>query len=265
MEKILEICCGELAAVQAALEGGASRIELCSGLEEGGMTPSLGLVKAAVATGIKEVNVLIRPRSGDFLYSGGDILAMEEDIRMVVAAGASGVVIGALDCRGDVDIPLCRRLIEAAREASGKAGGPHITFHRAFDVCRDPFRSLEAIMDLGCDSLLTSGCQPDACRGIPLLKKLVERAAGGIGIIAGSGVNPANAARILASTGVDGLHSTARTMSRTRMRFLSPHVSFGENRLSTDPAAVEALRAIVSEGVAKPPSNGRDMPSACLQ
>lgn len=226
---IVEICCGTLASVLAAKEGGATRIELCSGLAEGGLTPSYGLIKSAVEAGIPEVNVLIRPRSGDFLYSEQEIKLMIEDIRKAIEIGASGIVIGMLTPDGDVDVDSCRRLIDAANSTAAvyHKAKPHVTFHRAFDVSRDAKASLEAIISLGADSLLTSGMASSAVKGIPIIKKLVDLSDGRVTIMAGAGVNASNARDIITATGVTAIHSTARKPVASDMRFRRPLVPMG--------------------------------------
>lgn len=244
----LEICCGDLESVLAAKEGGATRIELCSGLTEGGLTPSHGLITAAVESGLPRINVLIRPRSGDFLYTPEETMLMQSDIRNAVAAGATGVVIGALTPDGDVDIATCQALVSAAREAS--RGDIHITFHRAFDLCFDPMRSLEDIISLGCDCLLTSGLAENAVKGSPLIRQIVDKANGRITIMAGAGVNPANAADLIRATGAGAIHSTARKPIASKMKFRRPSVSMGvpgANEyapLSTSPDVVRTLLEI---------------------
>ena len=250
----IEICCGDIASVLAAKEGGANRIELCSGLSEGGLTPSLGLILSAVQSGIDHINVLIRPRPGDFLYSETEIVLMENDIRNAIAAGANGVVIGALTPDGDVDKEICRRLINVARNTAREVElpGVHITFHRAFDVSRDPMESLEDIIELGCNSLLTSGCAPSAMRGIPQIRKLVDQNDGRIEIMAGSGINPSNASDIIAASGADAIHATARKPIPSKMRFRRPLVSMGAPGsdeyapLSTSPDVVAKLLHAIS-------------------
>lgn len=225
----LEICCGNLASVLAAKEGGATRIELCSGLSEGGLTPSYGLIKAAVESGIPEVNVLIRPRSGDFLYSAEEIKLMISDIKKAIEIGASGIVIGVLTADGDIDVAACRRLMEAADFAAAvhHRAKPHVTFHRAFDVSRDAKESIDAVIELGADCLLTSGMASSAVKGISMLKKLVAFADGRITIMAGAGINPSNAADIIAATGVSAIHSTARKPVPSGMKFRRPLVPMG--------------------------------------
>lgn len=250
----LEICCGNLASVLAAKAGGARRIELCSGLSEGGVTPSAGLIEAAVASGIPEINVLIRPRSGDFLYSQEEINLMRKDIIHAVKAGATGVVIGALTADGNIDMDACRSLIDAAREAENAEGVTrkiNITFHRAFDLSRNHLKSLEDVIELGCDTLLSSGMASSAVKGIPILKALADRAGSRITIMAGAGVNPANAADIIAATGVDAIHSTARKPVASKMKFRRPDVPMGAAGgdeyapLSTSPDIVASLLKIL--------------------
>lgn len=250
----LEICCGDIASVIAAKEGGANRIELCSGLSEGGLTPSLGLIRAAVQSGIEKINVLIRPRPGDFLYSETELALMENDIRNAISAGANGIVLGVLTPDGGIDMEANARLIKVARETAAELGieNLNITFHRAFDVSRDPVKSLEDIIALGADSLLSSGAAPSAMKGILLLKKLVALAKGRILIMAGAGINPSNAGDIIAATGVEAIHATARKPIPSRMRFRRPPVSMGVPGsdeyapLSTSPDVVSRLLKAVS-------------------
>lgn len=244
----LEICCGDIASVLAARQGGADRIELCCGLAEGGLTPSAALISGAVESGISRVNVLIRPRPGDFLYEPAELAIMASDIRRAIELGANGVVIGALTPDGDIDMELCRQLVGVARQTAGEVGltDLNITFHRAFDVARDPERSLEEVIALGCDCLLTSGCAPSAAEGTATLARLVNRARGRITIMAGAGVNPSNAAAI-AATGVGALHSTARSLTASKMRYRNPRVSMGTpgtdeySRPVTSPQVVASL------------------------
>jgi len=145
---IFEICIDSVAGVRAAVEAGAARVELCAGLLEGGVTPSIGMVREAVAAadGRLAVHVIIRPRGGDFLYGADEFAVMRGDIAAVKQAGAAGVVIGLLDAEGRVDVARAAELIAAARPLS-------VTFHRAFDVARDPLASLDALIRLGVDRL----------------------------------------------------------------------------------------------------------------
>ena len=204
---ILEVCCADLQSVRAAKEGGAHRIELCQALEVDGLTPSEAMMESAIGMGIP-VQVLIRPREGNFVYNEDEVQTMLKDIRLAKRLGANGVVIGALRPDGSIDEETVRRLVDEAE-------GLSITFHRAFDVCAKPLEALEQIISLGCHRLLTSGQAPSAEQGIPLLKKLVEQAAGRIIIMPGSGVNPQNAHRILAETGAHEIHGSLRRGGHT--------------------------------------------------
>ena len=247
MSRILEICCGDIGSVRAAVKAGADRVELCSALGVGGLTPSAGLIREAVGIkGNTKVHVLIRPREGDFLYSGQEVEIMINDIATARGLGADGVVIGALCSDGRIDTSVCRRLIEAAGELT-------VTFHRAFDVCRSPEQALEELIEMGCDILLTSGCAPSAMEGLEMIRKLKSQAAGRIHILAGSGVTPANAALILESAGVDQLHASARTTVGSAMTFRNPKVSMGApgtdeySRKVTDPETVGRIIDIMHE------------------
>jgi copper homeostasis protein len=199
---ILEVCCADLQSVRAAIEGGAHRVELCQALELDGLTPSTEMMESAIGMGIP-VQVLIRPRDGNFVYSKDEVLGMQRDIRQARQLGANGVVIGALKPDGNIDEETVRRLV-------GEAEGLSITFHRAFDVCAKPEEALEQIISLGCHRLLTSGQAPTAEQGIPLLRGLVEQSAGRIIIMPGAGVNPQNAHRILSETGACEIHGSLR-------------------------------------------------------
>lgn len=217
---VCEICCGDSESLYAAAVGGARRIELCSALAEGGVTPSIALIRQAVGLGIEEVNVLIRPRKGDFLYTKPEIELMIDDIRAAVEAGATGVVIGALTADGDIDAEATAAMIEAAQ-------GRNITFHRAFDLCRDPYEALEQIIELGCTSLLTSGQAATAMEGAQLIAQLVKQARGRITVMAGSGVRTSNVAELIAATGVQAVHGTARGQRPSMMTFRRDGVPMG--------------------------------------
>ena len=203
----LEVCCGDLQSVRAAIEGGAHRVELCEALELDGLTPSEAMMESAIGMGIP-VQVLIRVRKGDFVYSKDEICKMQNDIRLARKLGAAGVVIGALMPDGSIDE-------EAIRCMMDEAEGLSVTFHRAFDVCRKPEEALEKIISIGCHRLLTSGQATTAEQGIPMLKKLVEQADGRIIIMPGAGVNPQNASRILEETGALEIHGSLRKNGHT--------------------------------------------------
>lgn len=221
MKAILEVCTGCIESVYAAQRGGAQRVELCSGLDEGGVTPSLGFIKAAVAVdGIKK-HVLIRPRGGDFLYTPAEQDVMVQDILEAKAAGVDGVVIGALNADGHIDMPTMERLMQAAE-------GVDVTFHRAFDLCCHPQQALEDIIALGCKHLLTSGTAASAEAGIPLLRELIAQSNGRISIMPGCGVGPQNAAKIIQSTGATEIHASSRDVLLSQMRYRHEGVGMGK-------------------------------------
>lgn len=202
MEYFLESCCTDVEQIRRAQEAGARRIELCEKLAVGGVTPSAELLKAAISVAKVPVNVLVRPRGGDFVFSAAEADTMLRDIELCREAGAAAVVIGALDNRGDVDMPLMRRLCDAA-------SGMSVTFHRAFDVCANPLAAFEDVLALGCDRLLTSGHESDAFKGRFFIAELVERAAGRIIVMPGCGVRRSNIARIAADTGAVEFHASS--------------------------------------------------------
>lgn len=222
---ILEICCGDVESVDAAFKGGADRIELCSALPVGGVTPSPGLISQAIWKSERRmepvpVNVLIRPRSGDFLYTDHELACIVEDVAAAVGAGCAGIVFGALNSDGTVDEYACGKVIETVEKAA-EGRKVSLTFHRAFDVCRDPFEALETVIKLGFDRILTSGLAPTAEEGVELLRKLVEKADGRISIMPGAGVTEANIAAIVKKTGVTEIHASAKFRRKSKMKYLS--------------------------------------------
>ncbi|MBO5728748.1 MAG: copper homeostasis protein CutC [Paludibacteraceae bacterium] len=216
-----EICANSVESCVEAQRGGADRVELCAGMPEGGTTPSYGDVAVArrVLTTTK-LHVIIRPRGGDFLYSDLEKEIMLEDVRMARRLGVDGVVFGALTAEGDVDMEFMRQLMEEAE-------GMSVTFHRAFDVCRNPREALEQIIELGCDRILTSGQMPKAEEGVELLRELVERAGERIVIMPGCGVNASNIAHIAKATGACEFHFSARSKRESDMIFRRSRVSMG--------------------------------------
>ena len=199
---ILEVCTGSLQSVMNAVKGGAQRIELCSALSLDGLTPSLGVIKT-VRTLFPELTIhaLIRVREGDFCYTEEEVKAMETDIKAVLPY-ADAIVCGALTTDGDIDIATTRRLIDACE-------GKPFTFHRAFDVCRNPLKALDELAILNCTRVLTSGQANTAEAGIPALKEYVKHTKGRMTILPGGGVTPLNAKKILAETGATEIHGSA--------------------------------------------------------
>lgn len=198
---LLEIVVDSLLGVQTARDAGASRVELCSSFLEGGITPSSGLIALAVQQNIA-VNVLVRPRAGDSVYSGLEVQTILEDILTSKRLGANGVVIGALTKNLELDLEVMKTLIAAAHPLE-------VTFHRAFDVVPDPLATLEQLIELGVHRILTSGQQRNAEMGIPLLKNLVQLARGRIMILPAAGINASNARKIWQQTSVSELHFSA--------------------------------------------------------
>ena len=195
----LEVCTASMRSVQAAVAGGAKRIELCSALSVGGLTPSLGLLREVRTLYPKlRIHVLIRPREGDFVYSEEELRVMERDIEAALPY-ADAIVSGAMTPAGTVDEVATRRLLERSQ-------GVSFTFHRAFDQSQNPLKALETIQSLGCARILTSGTRETAESGIPIIRQLVERAAGAITILPGGGVTASNIKRILTETGAQEIH-----------------------------------------------------------
>lgn len=218
---LFEVCANGVESCLAAQEGGADRVELCAGIPEGGTTPSYGEIKVArrLLTSIR-LYVIIRPRGGDFLYTPLEVERMEEDIRICKQLGVDGVVIGCLNADGTLDMDANRRLLEAA-------DGMSVTFHRAFDRCNNPYEALCQLIKLGIDRVLTSGQQPTAEQGIPLLKELNALADRRITILAGCGVNESNILKIHELTGVHEFHFSARKAVKSRMQYINSDVYMG--------------------------------------
>ena len=245
----LEVCCADIQSVRAAIAGGAQRIELCSALEVGGLTPSAGLIKEARILTCRKVklHILIRPRPGDYIYTRDEIEVMLTDVDFARKLECDGVVIGALTPEGDVDTDVVGCLAAAA-------GNMSVTFHTAFDLCRDPFEAMEALKQIpSIDRILTSGLAPSAPQGLDMIKELVAKAPEGIAIMPGAGVNSGNAAHIAATAGVKDIHASAKTTVASEMKFRRGDVSMGApgadeySRLSTSEAEVKALVAALSD------------------
>ena len=217
----IEICANSVESAVKAQEGGAYRVELCAGIPEGGTTPSFGDIRMARQL-LQEtkLHVIIRPRGGDFLYNHLEQEIMLHDIKVARQLGADGVVFGCLTSEGNVDMPAMKKLMNAV-------GDMNVTFHRAFDMCRDPKEALEQIIELGCTRILTSGQEATAVQGIPLLKELVEQADGRIIIMPGCGVNPNNILQIAEETGACEFQFSGRSSYESGMIYRNPKVSMG--------------------------------------
>lgn len=216
MSRLLESCCISVTEAKAALEGGAGRIELCENIAVGGVTPPAESIAATVALGMP-VNVLVRPRGGNFVFSVKEEAEMLASIDECRRLGAAGVVIGALTEDGGIDLPMMRRLIARARGGAGERR-LSVTFHRAFDECAEPFTALEQIISLGCDRLLTSGQKASAREGCALIAGLVRRARGRIIIMPGAGITPSNLDEIAEKTGAEEFHGTRICSNSGKLR-----------------------------------------------
>ncbi len=198
----LESCCTNLDEVKKACDNGANRIELCERIDLGGITPSKQLLVDSLSVSTIPINVMIRPRGGNFVYSEDEINRMIEDIWSFKNLDINGYVFGCLTSDNEVDIPAMKKLMTAA---SGKP----VTFHRAFDQVRNPEKALEDIISLGCTHLLTSGNMEDAYAGRFNIAKLVEQASGRITIIAGKGIRPQNLKQIAIDSKAPQFHGTS--------------------------------------------------------
>lgn len=241
----IEACVDSVESALAAEAGGASRVELCGNLLEGGTTPSAAMIELCAERLKIPVFVIIRPRAGDFHYSDEEFKVMLRDIRHAAAFGAAGVVIGALSRDGTVDGEGTRKLMMAARPLP-------VTFHRAFDACRERGQALEALISLGVDRVLTSGGAATAESGVDVLRELVARASGRIGILAGGGVNESNVARIVDGSGVSEVHVRLTRQVVSPMEFTNPAVDFGGRtalsdrvRTVTDESRIAELRRLI--------------------
>jgi copper homeostasis protein len=239
---LLEIAANSLTSALAAQAGGAGRIELCENLGEGGTTPSYGTLAAVRERLLIPLYVLIRPRGGDFLYDAAEIDVMRRDIEVCVQLGCDGVVIGALDADGEVDTDCCRELIAAA-------GSLGVTFHRAFDAARDAAQSLETIIALGCERVLTSGGRDSASDGVDAIAAVVDQAASRIAIMPGGGIGAHNLSALAGASGAREFHASARRLRASTMRYRNPHLpGLAADWLQTDAQYVRELVAILHPG-----------------
>lgn len=217
---LIEVCCAHFQSALEAEKGGAKRIELCDNLYEGGTTPSYAAIKTAKEKLNLDINVMIRPRGSDFCYSDVEFEIMKEDIAICRKLGVQGVVFGILLPNGNVDVERTRQLAELARPMS-------VTFHRAYDMCPDPFKALEEIIGLGIDRILTAGHQNTVPEGIDLIAQLVKRAAGRIVIMPGSGINDENIQDIRDKSGATEFHLTGKKNIESKMQFRKQGIFMG--------------------------------------
>lgn len=208
----IEICVDSVESALQAQAGGATRVELCAALSEGGLTPSAGLIELTRQSLHIPVHVLIRPRRGDFLYSAHELEIMKRDIKTAKALGVEGIVLGVLQADGQVDVERTAELMALAAPLS-------ITFHRAFDMTPDPFKALEDVIQLKVHRLLTSGQQPTALAGASLLAKLVKQASNRLIVMPGGGISEDNIRELFIRTGATAYHASARSRISSLMHF----------------------------------------------
>lgn len=206
----LEIACGSIQDAMIADRGGADRLELCSAMELGGLTPSLGLAFEVSERCTTPFVAMIRPRAGGFRFGGPDLAVMERDASLLLEAGASGIVFGCLTGDGDVDVKACRRLMRAAGRNESVFHPVEAVFHRAFDEARDQLGALDVLIDLGFTRVLTSGGAKTALEGVARIRQLVEKAAGRIEILPGGGIREHNVEAVVKQTGCEQVHLSRR-------------------------------------------------------
>ena len=205
MERIIEICCGSYEDALNAYHGGAKRIELNSALHLGGLTPSLASLKLTKKNTNLKVITMVRPRGAGFCYNEIEFEVMKEDAKSLLENGADGIAFGCLNKDGSICIKQTKEMIEIIKSYQGE-----VVFHRAFDCVEDPYASIELLIELGVDRILTSGLKPKAMDGKDLIKDLQEKYGSQIEILAGSGMNASNAKEMMAYTGIYQVHSSCK-------------------------------------------------------
>ncbi len=240
---IIEVCANSVESALAAQKGGAQRVELCSNLIEGGTTPGFASIEIARKLLSIKLNVLIRPRGGDFLYNDLEFNIMKRDIEVCKNLGIDGVVIGILDEDGNIDKIRTLELIEVARPMS-------VTFHRAFDMANEPFVALSALIELGVDRLLTSGQRNKVTDNLSLIDKLVKKAGNRLSVMPGGGISSSNIKDIAMATNAREYHMTGKKDIASRMKYKNPQVSMGDDHNIPEYAISvtdsEEIRRIVS-------------------
>lgn len=240
----LEVCADSVESVLAAESGGATRIELCRNLVIGGTTPDSGLVKEIRKYSDIRIHILMRPRYGDFLYSDYEFQIMKDEIEMFRELGAQGVVIGMLRADGHLDVDRMSRLKEAAGDMS-------VTLHRAFDLCADPMEAMEQAIEMGIDTILTSGQKESCIEGADLLRKLHEQSAGRIVIQAGAGVDKKAVEYLYQKTGLHAYHMSGKKILNSAMQYRRMGVCMGlpsiseYELMSTDEDKVREVRELL--------------------
>lgn len=237
---ILEICTDTLASTRIAEQAGADRIELCADLCVGGTTPSAGLVKLVKKQVKCPIAMMIRPRSGDFCYTNDEIETMKEDIIFAKENNIEAVVFGVLTADGEIDTKIMAELIRIARPME-------VACHRAFDMTKDAIRSLDKLMELGVDRLLTSGFTNVAPEGMAVLKALVSHAEDKISIMPGGGVNKNNINQLISESGAKEFHLSGKKAIESQMQFRKEGISMGSASGSDEYALDQANHDVIVE------------------
>lgn len=244
----LEICVDSVESAIAAEAGGAQRVELCSALSEGGLTPSLGLIRAVRSRIGIGIYVMIRPRGGDFLYSSEEFSIMRDDIASAAHAGVNGVVFGLLTADGNVDLERSRTLVKDARSAAPSVAGPvEVTFHRAIDMARNLESALEDVIQTGAHRVLTSGGAQSALLGSARIAGLVRAAEGKIGVMVCGNVRAENLQQIAQATGAREFHASLRTAVPSPVTYRNSNLNLGE--AGSDEYARSVVRAQDVQGM----------------
>tara|TARA_B100000427_G_scaffold319640_1_gene318128 strand:+ start:109 stop:795 length:687 start_codon:yes stop_codon:yes gene_type:complete len=199
---VIEICCSSVSSVKNAINYGANRIELCQDLRNDGITPSKRLLNSAIKISTKPINVLIRPRIGDFFYSSEEIKLIEYEIKKIKSLPINGIVIGILNRENDLPINVLKKLVQIIKPLD-------LTFHRAFDIVNNPIKSMNKLIEIGFDRILTSGQSDTAEKGLKMLLELKEKANGKISIMPGGGINENNC-HIFLNNGFNEIHLSAK-------------------------------------------------------
>jgi copper homeostasis protein len=245
MKRKLEICCYSVESAITAEKVGADRIELCDNYSEGGTTPSYAAIQISVEKLKIPVNVIVRPRGGDFLYSDVEYETIKQDVLAIKKLKANGIVIGFLKANGEIDLGKTREIMDLAKPME-------VTFHRAFDMCKDPLKALGQLKEIGITRILTSGAKNRAPDGIDLLTELVDKAGNEIIIMPGSGVNSNTIGKLIRKSKALEFHSSAKTFENSKMDYFNKDISMGGvesvdefSKVAVDPAEVRKMVGIL--------------------
>ncbi|MCK5456475.1 MAG: copper homeostasis protein CutC [Melioribacteraceae bacterium] len=247
MKRKLEICCYSVESAIAAEKSGADRIELCDNYSEGGTTPSYASIKYSINQLKIPVNVIVRPRGGDFLYSDIEYETIKQDVLKIKKLNANGIVIGFLTSAGKIDIEKTREIVNLSKPME-------VTFHRAFDMCKNQVKALEQLKKIGITRILTAGAKNTVSEGIELLAKLVKKAGNEIIIMPGSGINKNNLKGIIQKTNALEFHSSAKSFEKSKMNYFNKVINMGSvntlnefSRIAVDTTEVKKMIEILNE------------------